>query len=64
MHERALCQADEVRKNVIITRLALEFKRLGVNGGDVVEFHRDDVKVYDFGEGRYIPIPIEYKRGA
>jgi CRISPR-associated exonuclease Cas4 len=68
MHERAHdAKQTEVRKNVIITRaMPVYSKRLGVNGMcDVVEFHRDDVKgVTIFGrEGRYIPIPIEYKRG-
>lgn len=56
----------EKRNNKIITRGMSVFSRtLGVRGDcDVVEFHKDkegiSLKNY---EERYLPIPVEYKRG-
>ena len=58
MHERAHEQGQESRGNVRIERgLPLRSLRLGLVGkADVVEFHRLD-------EGRWLPFPVEYKRG-
>ncbi len=68
MHNRAHDKEfHEKRGNVIITRgMAVSSSILGISGEcDVVEFHRDDEKgVTIFGvDGKYSPIPIEYKRG-
>lgn len=67
-HERAHNGAfTEKRGNVIITRGLPVFSReLGINGVcDVVEFHKDKNGVPIFGwEGSYLPVPIEYKKGA
>lgn len=57
----------EKRGNIIITRaLPVSSPYLGVSGEcDVVEFHLSDKGVNIFGyEGKYIPVPIEYKRGS
>lgn len=56
----------ETRGDIIITRgMPVFSKELGVYGVcDVVEFHRCDDGVNLFGrEGRYLPCPIEYKKG-
>lgn len=56
----------ETRGDIIITRGMTVFsKELGVYGVcDVVEFHRCSDGVILFGrEGRYLPCPIEYKKG-
>jgi CRISPR-associated exonuclease Cas4 len=56
----------ETRGDIIITRGLPVFSReLGVYGVcDVVEFHRSDDGVNLFGrEGRYLPCPVEYKKG-
>jgi CRISPR-associated exonuclease Cas4 len=56
----------ESRGNIIITRgMPVFSSELGIYGiCDVVEFHRSDDGVILFGrEGRYLPCPIEYKRG-
>jgi len=56
----------ENRGNILIARGMPVFSaELGVYGVcDVVEFHRSDDGVILFGrEGRYLPCPIEYKRG-
>ena len=56
----------ETRGDIIITRgLPVFSKELGVYGVcDVVEFHRAEDGVNLFGrEGRYLPCPIEYKKG-
>lgn len=67
LHERAHdSMKTETRGDVIITRgLPVFSKELGVYGVcDVVEFHRSDDGVCLFGrEGRYLPCPIEYKKG-
>ena len=69
MHERAHDSSQtEIRNSIVISRAMPVFSRtLGVNGVcDVVEFHKCEEKgVTIFGrEGRYIPIPVEYKRGS
>ena len=56
----------ENRGNIIITRAMPVFSsELGTHGVcDVVEFHRsDDGAILFDREGRYLPCPIEYKRG-
>lgn len=57
---------NEKRKNVIITRgMAVSSSELGISGEcDVVEFHLSDKGVALYGrKERYIPVPVEYKRG-
>ncbi len=56
----------EKRKNKLVVRgMPIQSKSLKVNGiCDVVEFIQDDKGVEIFGEkGKYIPVPVEYKRG-
>ncbi len=56
----------EKRKNKLVVRgMPIQSKNLKVNGiCDVVEFIQDDKGVEIFGEkGKYIPVPVEYKRG-
>lgn len=57
----------ETRRDIIITRgMPVFSKEMGIYGVcDVVEFHRSDDGVNLFGrEGRYLPCPIEYKKGS
>ena len=66
-HERAHDSSlIEKRKGIIITRaLRIKSDTLGVTGScDIVEFHKDDdgISIHNF-EGKWLPIPIEYKRG-
>ncbi|NLU25855.1 MAG: CRISPR-associated protein Cas4 [Hungateiclostridium thermocellum] len=59
-------QAFEKRGDILISRGMPVFSTsLGINGVcDVVEFHKDITGVELFGrEGRYLPYPVEYKRG-
>lgn len=67
MHERTHnTMLTEKRGNTVITRGMNVFSRsLGVSGAcDVLEFHRSDNGVTIHGwEGRWIPFPVEYKRG-
>ena len=57
----------ETRKDVIITRsMPVSSSEYGISGEcDIVEFHKvtDGVTLYG-REGKYQPIPIEYKRGS
>lgn len=56
----------EKRKNKLVVRaMPVQSRRLGVTGiCDVVEFVRDSEGIDLVGEeGRFLPIPIEYKRG-
>ena len=60
--------SSEKRKDIITSRGMRVFsKELGITGVcDVVEFYRDDqngVELYG-REGKYLVIPVEYKRGA
>ncbi len=59
LHERVDEAEEERRPGVIVVRAAvLRCERLGLRGiADVVEFTRDST-------GRWIPYPVEYKRGA
>jgi CRISPR-associated exonuclease Cas4 len=67
MHDKAHDKTfNESRGDVIITRsMAVKSAELGITGEcDVVEFQRDEKGVPIFGrEGRYTPVPVEYKRG-
>jgi len=67
MHERAHDgDLTEKRGDVLITRALPVFSRsLGVNGiCDVVEFHQTPNGVRLTGwDGRYQPVPVEYKKG-
>ncbi len=67
LHERAHDEGiSELRGDVLILRgLRVTDEKLGFNGiCDVVEFHRDSKGVTLYGrEGRWLPYPVEYKRG-
>ncbi|MBI4651799.1 CRISPR-associated protein Cas4 [Candidatus Desantisbacteria bacterium] len=58
MHDKAHEENFEIRKNIKIERgIPLRSNELGLNGkADVVEFHKDE---FD----KWIPFPVEYKRG-
>ena len=68
LHERAHDTfAKEKRGGLLISRGMPVFSRtLGIRGVcDVVEFHADEAGVSLYGqEGRYLPLPVEYKRGS
>lgn len=68
MHERAHNKfLTEKRGNLLISRgLDVSSASLGVNGVcDVVEFHLSPEGVSIFGrEEKWLPIPIEYKKGS
>lgn len=68
MHERAHeAESHETRGDLLIYRaMNVRSARLGVAGQcDVVEFRRDDSGVtLDGREGKWLPFPIEYKRGS
>lgn len=67
VHEKAHDDSlTEKRGNIIITRgLEIRSSALGVNGVcDVVEFHKSIKGIPIYGwEGKYLPIPVEYKKG-
>lgn len=65
-HEKAHSSSNEKRNNIIISRsLPVQSKTLGISGEcDVVEFHLSENGVKLNGrQGKYIPCPIEYKKG-
>lgn len=68
MHENAHDPfKTETRGNIIIARAVPVFSReLGLSGEcDVVEFHKNvDGVALPGRQGKFIPYPIEYKRGA
>lgn len=68
LHARAHDSASrESRGAVRITRgMYIHSAELGISGQcDVVEFHRDESGVPISGwEGKWIPFPVEYKRGS
>ena len=68
LHERAHDeQFTESRGDMIILRgLHISSQKLGLSGVcDVVEFHRNAGGVSLYGrEGRWLPYPVEYKRGS
>lgn len=67
MHKKAHDEGSfEKRGNLLIVRgLRISSHELGVSGQcDVVEFHQNENGVELFGyDGKWKPIPIEYKRG-
>lgn len=68
MHEFVHEQGSESRCNIRTVRgLRLRSLKLGLYGvADMVEFHREDavvVKNIGYASGRWIPYPVEYKRG-
>lgn len=68
MHKKAHEEGSfEKRGDILIVRgLRISSYELGLSGQcDVVEFHRDENGVELFGyEGKWKPIPVEYKHGA
>ncbi|MDD4187972.1 MAG: CRISPR-associated protein Cas4 [Bacilli bacterium] len=65
-HEKAHSGNSEKRNNIIISRsLPIQSRTLGISGEcDVVEFHLNENGVKLKGrEEKYIPCPIEYKKG-
>lgn len=67
LHEKAHEGPNEKRGEVLTVRgLQIASPSLGLRGVcDVVEFRRDPFGVMLFGrEGKYLPIPVEYKRGS
>lgn len=65
-HEKVHSGDDEKRKQLIISRsLPIQSKTLGISGEcDVVEFHQNEKGVGLHGRsGKFIPCPIEYKKG-
>ena len=68
MHEKAHDDNfRESRRGVIITRaMPVSSRQLGMSGEcDIVEFIPDENGVaLRGGEERYMPVPVEYKRGA
>lgn len=67
MHEKVHNDGiKEKRKDVIITRgMHIFSKSMGISGNcDVVEFHKHKDGIELSGRlGKYLPVPIEYKRG-
>lgn len=67
LHEKAHSELFFEKRNdlVIVRALAVASAKLGFTGVcDVVEFHSDDSGVKVSGrEGKYRPVPVEYKRG-
>lgn len=69
MHERVDCRGGATRRDVhTATALKLFSRRLGVTGvADLVEFHRADEEGLAIPlprlSGRWMPCPVEYKRG-
>lgn len=67
LHEKAHdTSIKEKRGNLIIVRaLPIHSRELGISGEcDVVEFHKSDKGITLSGkEGKYIVLPVEYKRG-
>ena len=68
MHKKAHDEGSfDKRGDLLIVRgLRISSRELGLSGQcDVVEFHRDDEGVKLFGyEGKWTPVPVEYKHGA
>ena len=68
MHRKAHdANSCEKRGNLLIIRgMRISSRRLGFSGQcDVVEFHQDNNGINLFGyDGRWKPVPIEYKHGT
>lgn len=67
LHDKAHNEKmTEKRKGLLVTRgMPVASRTLGINGVcDIVEFHKDENGIAVFGQqGRYLPVPVEYKRG-
>jgi len=67
LHEKAHDEkCNEKRKGLLLIRgMAVSSRELGLSGiCDVVEFHQDESGVALHGRrGRFLPLPVEYKRG-
>lgn len=68
MHKKAHEEGSfEKRGNLLIVRgLRISSHKLGVSGQcDVVEFHQDEkgIELFEY-DGKWKPIPVEYKHGA
>ncbi len=66
LHERVHSEQREKRGNAIIVRgLRLSSARFGLSGqADVVEFHKNDNGcLLPKTRGKWLPFPVEYKRG-
>lgn len=67
LHEKAHGEKlSEKRNGVLITRgMSVSSRELGITGVcDVVEFHKHDNGITIYGqEDKYLPVPVEYKRG-
>jgi len=68
MHKKAHDEGSfEKRGNLLIVRgLRISSRELGLSGQcDVVEFHQNEKGVELYGyEGKWNPVPVEYKHGA
>lgn len=68
MHKKAHDEGSfEKRGNLLVVRgLRISSHELGLSGQcDVVEFHEDENGIVLFGyDGKWNPVPIEYKHGA
>ncbi len=68
MHKKAHDEGSfEKRGNLLTVRgMRISSRKLGLSGQcDVVEFRQDEAGISLFGyDGRWSPIPIEYKRGT
>lgn len=68
MHKKAHEEGSfEKRGNLLTVRgMRISSRELGLSGQcDVVEFHQDENGVSLFGyEGKWKPVPVEYKRGT
>ena len=68
MHKKAHDEGSfEKRGNILTIRgMRISSRELGLSGQcDVVEFHQDQNGVSLFGyDGKWNPVPVEYKRGA
>ena len=68
LHKNAHKTGERIRRGdlLIIKGMKIHSHTLGLSGEcDVVEFHRDDqlgVEIYG-EEGKWMPFPVEYKRG-
>lgn len=68
LHHRAHDENQRERRGdlLILRRLPVASRQLGLSGQcDVVEFHPHPQGISLFGEdGRWLPFPVEYKKGA
>ena len=67
LHEHAHDEKKSEKRGGVITTRGMPIKSalLGLSGAcDVVEFHEDESGVSLFGrKGKFLPLPVEYKRG-